>query len=207
MEEQHSLIYINGKYTINNSSLNETITFQNDILQREFPNLSANNSVKEIYYKLGSTNNKIVYKDGEEKKLTWDEPKYNELIMKRQYLVVAVHEKLLKEKQLNAEKTAPKYSTVDFFSTEITLKEREERILDYENKTGTKVTDDMLIKALDTIKKSLLAESDWSQLPDVQSTFTEEEKEEWLTYRATLRELDKSSTPRKVEVPLAPNAK
>jgi hypothetical protein len=39
------------------------------------------------------------------------------------------------------------------------------------------------------IRDQLLVSSDWTQLPDVQSTFTSSKKEEWIEYRQKLRDL------------------
>ena len=39
------------------------------------------------------------------------------------------------------------------------------------------------------IRDQLLTSCDWTQLPDVQSTFTSSKKEEWIEYRQKLRDL------------------
>ena len=39
------------------------------------------------------------------------------------------------------------------------------------------------------IRDELLRSCDWTQLPDVQSTFTSSKKEEWIEYRQKLRDL------------------
>jgi hypothetical protein len=39
------------------------------------------------------------------------------------------------------------------------------------------------------IRNDLLIRSDWTQLPDVQEKFTEEEKQQWIAYRQKLRDL------------------
>lgn len=52
-------------------------------------------------------------------------------------------------------------------------------------------------------RNTLLAESDWTILPD--SPKTDEEKTEWMTYRQTLRDVTTDfATPDSVEWPLLP---
>lgn len=205
MEEQYNLNYINGKFTITKEDTNEKYTFTNKVVKSSTPSLALEDNVYQVFYKLGSKNNKIVYISGKEEPLTWLEDKFEAIILNRQTYIVEAYNKLRKEKLENLKKVTPSYTIEEFFDTEISIGDREDRIEEYEFKTGVKITDEVLLDALDKMKKRLLQESDWTQLPDVQSSMSEEEIEAWVEYRAKLRILDKVDHPRKVEVPTPPN--
>lgn len=59
-------------------------------------------------------------------------------------------------------------------------------------------------KRIRFLRNRLLAESDWTQLPD--SPFTTEKKAEWATYRQQLRDISSASGfPMTIELPQKPS--
>jgi len=70
----------------------------------------------------------------------------------------------------------------------------EEEILEREAKEAyaRDILPSILLENLRSVRNKLLAESDWTQVPD--SPLTEEQRGEWRTYRQELRNLPSSLT-------------
>jgi hypothetical protein len=66
-------------------------------------------------------------------------------------------------------------------------------------------TDEELAAAAREERNALLAESDWTQLPDARSAMGPEKAEEWDTYRQALRDVpEQSGFPRDIIWPVKP---
>lgn len=192
------------KYTNNKFEIDDII-FTNDIVKQTNPEYACDDSIKELFYQVGNPNNCIYYKDESVVSLSDFEPKYNELILLASKFQFEQNEQLIKEQLsiLNAPK--PKISLKDLFQVNITLKEQEDLIKQLNQTIPNLIIDnEFLIKVLNKVKKKLLKESDWTQLPDVQISFNEEEKEAWINYRASLRTLDNIQNPLDARIPLMP---
>ena len=65
-------------------------------------------------------------------------------------------------------------------------------------------TNEELLEVIRLERNVLLAQSDWTQFPDVQETFTEEKKQEWIVYRQALRDFTETCDPANPEWPIKP---
>ena len=68
--------------------------------------------------------------------------------------------------------------------------------------TGTAIMDQEKKALVDAQVRQLLTDSDFTQLPD--APYTEEQKEEWKTYRDSLRNLSKRDEYPNLELPRRP---
>lgn len=197
----HSLLkYANNKFEV------DDITFSNSIVSLIHPEYACDPKIKELSYKVGSPNNCIYYNDGLVISLSDYEPKYNNIILLASKFQFEENEILIKEQAQIINKPKPSISTSELFRYDITPTEQQEKIkLLQQYAPEVELTDEFYFTVLDKIKKNLLKSSDWTQLPDVQSKFTEEQKEKWVDYRASLREFDKVKNPLLARIPLMPN--
>lgn len=100
----------------------------------------------------------------------------------------------------------PEISESEFFPDSGTIliyaDENGEKIVKWENEKYEKPTKEMLDSIPDSVaekdsaansaklkRDQLLLDSDWSQLPDVQSKMSEEKKIKWAVYRQDLRDI------------------
>lgn len=195
-----TLLYSNGKFEI------EEYSFTNATVLEVDPKFAAEENIIEIFYQVGNLKNCVKYEDGSIKELSDFEPFYNELILLASKFAFEENEILFYQQQTIINTPLPSINLQDLFRVDITTKEQKDLIEILKQVVKeSEVNNDFYFKALDKIKKKLLAASDWSQLPDVQSSFSEEEKKAWLEYRASLRELDNIKNPLSARIPLKPN--
>lgn len=198
----HSLLkYSNNKFEV------DDISFSNEIVKQIHPEYACEDTVKELFYQVGNPNNCIYYLDNSVVSLSQYEPKYNEIILLANKFQFEQNELLFKEQVAILNQPRPVVKLRDLFVEGVTTEEQDNLINQLRNSTPDLLIDDAFFyEVLNKLKKSLLKASDWTQLPDVQETFNEEEKEAWFKYRASLRVLDKVKEPLKARIPNTPNS-
>lgn len=197
----HSLLkYSNNKFEV------DDITFSNEIVKQIHPEYACEETVKELFYQIGNPNNCIHYLDGSVISLLEFEPKYNKLILLASKFQFEQNELLIKEQEIILNTLKPTINLKELFIEGITEEDQNILIKQLKNNAPELLIDNAFFyEVLNKLKKSLLKSSDWSQLPDVQESFDEKEKEAWLNYRASLRILDKIEEPLKARIPQMPN--
>lgn len=196
----HSLLrYVNNKFEI------DDITFPNSIVLQVDSKYACDENIKEIFYQVANPNNCIYYIDGTVKSLSGFEPKYNELILLASKFQFEYNEVLFKEEEAIRNIPKPSIDIAELFTYDITVEEQAKKILFIrEHYPDVILDDEFYFRNLNRIKKGLLENSDWTQLPDVQINFNEEQKEAWLLYRTSLRELDDVKNPLLARIPAKP---
>lgn len=199
----YTLNYSNSQFELNKRKV------PNSFLLKEYPDFAVNPNVALIHYKQTGTDNVIKYKDGKGEKLSPDESKYNEFILRFQEFYVDYKDTQLKKKQELSLSIINDLSLnlTNLFKEGVTSKEQTEFIERVNSQPHvTAITDTSLLEFLRDTKIELLKESDFTQLPDVQANYTEEEKAAWIKYRAALRKLDKTNDPLSVRLPEPPES-
>ena len=97
------------------------------------------------------------------------------------YLLMPDHIEYLKENEL--------WTPEDEIKRQEALQNVENEKLEINRKNEEWERNRDYLTVLRKIRSQLLTDSDWTQLPDVQSTFTSSKKEEWIEYRQKLRDL------------------
>jgi hypothetical protein len=197
----HSLLkYSNNKFEV------DDISFSNEIVKQIHPEYACDDTIKELSYQIGNPNNCIYYLDGSVVSLSQYEPKYNEIILLASKFQFEQNELLFKEQITILNQPKPVVKLRDLFAEGVTTKEQDNLINQLKNSAPDIIIDDAFFyEVLNKLKKSLLKASDWTQLPDVQEAFSNEDREAWLKYRASLRVLDKIKEPLKARIPNTPN--
>jgi len=191
--------YYNDKFDI------DGIQFPNSIVKTTKPSFACEDEIKELFYKEASGQNQIVFKDDSIKNISDFDPFYNELILLASYFEFEYKEILFKETQIIIDKPLPIVDFKELFAHDITAKKQSIKIKIVEELIGKEIlTDKFYFNILDRLKKTLLIQSDWTQLPDVQSSFSDEEKQSWIMYRLSLRNLDNVTDPLKARLPKYP---
>lgn len=196
----HSLLkYVNNKFEVDN------IVFSNDIVLKIHPEYACEDNIQELLYQVANPNNCIYYKDGSVKSLSGFEPKYNELILLSSKFQFEENELLILEQAAILNKPKPSIDIAELFIFNITMEEQKSKIqFIKEHYPDILLNDEFYFRNLDRIKKGLLKNSDWTQLPDVQNTLSKEQKEAWINYRASLRNLDNVKNPLLARIPIPP---
>jgi tetratricopeptide (TPR) repeat protein len=193
------LTYVNNKFEVDGMS------FSNSTVLEVNPDCACDESIKELFYQVGSLRNQIIYNDDTIEKLSNFEPKYNKVILYASKFKFEEDEKLFKQVTAIA---SPQYLYVnpnELFEIGITSEEQAKKIeLIKLYRRESELSNEYYFSVLNDLKKSLLLASDWSQLPDVQAGFNDTQKEAWIKYRLALRELDNVSHPLSVRVPALP---
>lgn len=183
----------------------DDITFPNSIVKKIREDLSTDSSIKEIYYQEFSNQNYIIYEDDSKEELLPYDTKFDEIILLKYSFDFEYKEELFHQQYEISNIVLTNIKIKDLFKTELTKEEQQVKLNTLkELYPSVNFSDQYFFDVLDTLKKSLLKSSDWSQLPDVQKSFTEEQKKEWLDYRSTLRILDEVKDPLSVRVPPLP---
>jgi uncharacterized FlgJ-related protein len=196
----HSLLrYINNKFELDNMSFSNQIVIETD------PQYACDETVTELFYQVGNPNNCIHYTDGSVKSLSDFEPKYNSIILMASKFVFEENEKLIRQQAEIINTPKPFISVKELFAEGLTSQEQLEKIelLKQYNPT-IEFSNALYYEVLDRLKKSLLKNSDWTQLPDIQASMSEDKKQEWIEYRAALRILDNIKNPLEARVPKLP---
>jgi hypothetical protein len=185
----------------------DDISIPNSFLKERYEEYCFDDTVKTFKYQNANKDNYILYKDGTSEKLELVVPKYEKLIDDRYFVEFYYNEKIKKERFVEESSKVIIYIG-DLYQKDITEKEKEDLYNKYLKQNRlTEIPKEDMLEVLEKIKLYKLKESDWSQLPDVQSSFTEEEKQAWIDYRATLRSLDETDDPYNVTVPKSPEEK
>jgi hypothetical protein len=194
-----SIVYSNGRFEIDNK------VFKNTTVKLIDERFYLEEDVKELFYKEGTGKNCIVYTDNTVKPLLDFDPFYNEFILLAPSFAYEEQELLIKEQQQILVPAPSSVSTADLFVQGITNNTQKELIDKLKISFPTiKFNNDLFFEILNRLKKQLLNESDWTQLPDVQETLSDKEKEIWIQYRKELRVLDDIKNPLKARIPIYP---
>lgn len=193
--------YFNQKFHI------DDIEFPNSIVQQTKSEYAIDDNIKEIYYQEYSNKNYIIYNDETKKELENYEIFFDEIILLATYFQFEYNEFLFHEQQNIINRPKPELNLRSLFETDIfDLEQQEQLKLFKDNYPEIDFNDNLFLQTLNNLKKLLLKQSDWTQLPDVQDSLSEKEKEEWVNYRATLRTLDNTENPLAVRLPKKPGA-
>lgn len=193
------LKYSNGKFEVDN------LFFSNEIVKQVDKKYACEDTVKELSYQIGNPNNCIYYTDGSVHSLSNFEEKYNEIILYASKFHFEENENLIKQQLLIESTPKPYIDPKEFFQFGLTEDEQQHKInLFKQYNPEIELNNEFYFNYLNKFKKILLKESDWTQLPDVQLTFNEKEKEAWINYRTSLRILDDIKDPLKVRLPFKP---
>lgn len=183
----------------------DEIEFSNSIVETTKPNLALETKVKEVFYQEYSGKNYIIFEDEEKQDLSNYEDQFEQIILLAYYFQFEHNELIFKQQQENINTPITNIKLKDLFENNLSEKEQQEKISILKQAYPSfEFTDNFYFNALNKIKKSLLKASDWTQLPDVQESLSEEQKKEWVEYRATLRSLDDVKDPLTVRVPELP---
>jgi hypothetical protein len=194
-----TLKYYNQTFYINE------IEFSNSVVKQTKPDLALDNKVKEVFYQEYSGKNYIIFDNDEKQDLSNYEEQFDQIILFVYYFQFEHNELIFKQQTENINTPATTIKITDLFENGLSEKEQQEKIsILKEAYPSIEFTNELYFNNLDKIKKSLLKSSDWTQLPDVQESFNEEQKQEWIKYRATLRLLDEVKDPLTVRIPLSP---
>lgn len=196
-----TLKYFNQKFHI------DDIEFPNSIVKQTKTEYFLDDNIKEVYYQEYSNKNYIIYNDDTKKELENYEIFFDEIIRLATYFEFEYNEFLFLEQQNIINRPKPELNLRNLFETNISKLEQQEYIqILKDNYPEIEFNNILFLSTLNNLKKSLLKQSDWTQLPDVQNSFSDKEKEEWVTYRATLRTLDDTKKPLSVRLPKKPGA-
>jgi hypothetical protein len=183
----------------------DEIEFSNSVVKQTKPDLALDNKVKEVFYQEYSGKNYIIFDNDEKQDLSNYEEQFDQIILFVYYFQFEHNELIFKQQTENINTPATTIKITDLFENGLSEKEQQEKIsILKEAYPSIEFTNELYFNNLDKIKKSLLKSSDWTQLPDVQESFNEEQKQEWIKYRATLRLLDEVKDPLTVRIPLSP---
>lgn len=193
------LKYYNQQFYIDN------ITFPNSIVKKIREDLSLDESIKEVYYQEFSKNNYIIYEDDSKVELLPYDSKFDEIIIHKYSFDFEYKEELFHQQYQVSNTVLTNIKVKDLFESALNEKEQQIKLNTLkELYPSVDFSNQYFFDVLDRLKKSLLKSSDWTQLPDVQESFTEEQKKEWIDYRATLRTLDEVKDPLSVRLPALP---
>lgn len=206
MIQPEILEYSNGMFTV--QYVGNEYKFSNSFLKDKYPQYYLDDNIKQVYYKPGSDKNTIIYKDNTKEKLDTTSNIYQELIdtsniISSEYKIKIYLEKSnLQRGQLQRVVSA---SPLDLFNTNVTEEEQDKLLKDIKEVSPQVVIDDSFFRSkLIALKTKVLGLTDWTQLSDVQASFTEEEKAAWLEYRAAVRNIDEVEDPKSVRLPMPP---
>lgn len=200
------LEYSNGMLKIH--FIGQEYKFSNSFLKTKYPKYYINEAIKQVYYKPGNDNNAVIYNDGTKEKLDLVDDFYQEIIelsnvISSEYKIKIHLEKseLKREQVIRVTKITP----LQLFATDLSEEEQDKLLEDVKDVNPEIVIDNNFFKSkLLTLKKKLLSATDWTQLADVQSTLTEEEKTAWLKYREAIRAIDETDDPKSARLPIPP---
>lgn len=183
----------------------DEIEFSNSVVKQTKPDLALDNKVKEVFYQEYSGKNYIIFDNDKKQDLSNYEEQFDQIILFVYYFQFEHNELIFKQQIENINTPAATIKITDLFENGLSEKEQQEKISILKKAyPSIEFTNELYFNNLDKIKKSLLKSSDWTQLPDVQESFNEEQKQEWIKYRTTLRLLDKVEDPLTVRLPLSP---
>lgn len=179
----------------------DEITIPLTALEKHFPKhyeyiikYSKGNPIKSLYYEMGGTKNHLVFKDGTQETLPFDDANLNKILSDK-YCIEFEYKEEIKALRLVEEvkRNSAKIGFLTIFKAAITA--RPALIRTYRNERGgiPEPTPEQYNSWLRRAKIKALKDSDWSQLPDV--GLTEEEVQAWKEYREKLRVLDKDPDP------------
>ena len=158
-----------------------------------------------MFYQEYSGKNYIIFEDEEKQDLLNYEDRFEQIILLSYYFQFEHNELIFKQQQENINTPITDIKIKDLFESNLSEKDQQEKISILKQAYPSfEFTDDFYFNALNKIKKSLLKACDWTQLPDVQESLSEEQKKEWVEYRATLRLLDDVEDPLTVRIPVLP---
>jgi len=197
-----TLNYTSGRFEV------EGYKFSNDFVKRQFPKYAFDDNIKIVYYQEASGRNCIIYKDGTKKDIGDYDKFYNELLLDSYAIYIEYRNKQEAKRHQKIQEHAQAVALVrpvNLFKAGLTEAEQDELIARAKKlKPHIVVDKDYFYNALAGIKLRLLKASDFTQLPDVQATYSEEQKAAWIKYRAALRNLDKTDDPKSVRLPVIP---
>ena len=197
-------IYIN-----NDEIIIEDVTMSFNIIREKFKDLCLliepeDKTIKQLIYVEGNPENKVVYTDEETKKLPSDSPDFDNLLANK-YVFQFEQTEEIKRQKLNKNYAALSVDFEIIFKASFNQRTKLVSKYCYERGSINKPTVEEYNLFLNSHKKMLLLNSDWTQLNDTQATFSEPEKSAWIDYRSILRQLDKSSDPLKdILIPTQP---
>jgi len=197
-----TLNYTSGRFEV------EGYKFSNDFVKEHYPQYAFADNVKVVYYKEATSRNCIIYKDGTKTPLADYDKHYNQLLLDSYSIYIEYKNQQEQQRQLSNQGHSQAVALVrpiTLFKAGLTEQEQDEIIAKAKKlKPHIVVDNNYYYNALASIKRRLLKACDYTQLPDVQATYTEEEKDLWVEYRAALRKLDNTDNPKSVRLPIPP---
>lgn len=183
----------------------DEIEFPNYIIKNIRPELAIDSNVEEINYQEYGNNNYIIYNDNSKKELSKYEENLNKIIELKYNFEFEYKEDLFNQQSYIIDTQDPIINIRELIETGLTKEEQTNKIkIITEAFPNFILTNEILFEGIKKVKIQLLKASDWTQLPDVQESLSEEQKKEWVEYRATLRLLDDVKDPLTVRVPVLP---
>lgn len=206
MIQTSKLEYSNGMFTV--YYVGNEYKFSNAYLKSTYPEFYVDSSIKHVFYQPLNNRNAVVYKDGTKDRLGSINDFYQALIDKSNIIgtnyKISIYLEKSKLQQKQVEKVVSA-TPLDLFGSDVTKEDQDLLLKALKSVTPQiEIDNDFFYKKLEKLKIKVLKMTDWTQLADVQATFSEEEKAAWLEFRTKVRALDETKDPKSIRLPVPP---